>query len=264
MSLHSAIYAGHVFHSRTRPRQHQLNYRVFSLLLDLDELPALSRMSKLFGVNTGGILSFWEKDHGDGRATGLRQWIEAQLDSAGIDAGRHNITMLCYPRMFGYVFNPLTVYFCADADGVTRAILYEVCNTFGERHTYIIRAGDQSGAVEHSCAKLLYVSPFVPMDCDYHFHIEPPAETVLVRIDETDAHGLLLRASFAGDRQELSGKALLGALLAYPLMTVKIMGAIHWEALKLWRKGVPFFRHKPAASRLATTVVKQIEDARAS
>lgn len=261
MSLHSAIYAGHVFHSRTRPRKHALNYRVFSLLLDLDELPALSHMSKLFGINRSGIFSFWEKDHGDGRAAGLRNWVEAQLNSAGIVMGRPTIRMLCYPRMFGYVFNPLTVYFCADAAGVTRAILYEVCNTFGERHTYIIRAGERGGAVEHCCAKELYVSPFVPMDCDYHFHIEPPDERVLVRIDETDGKGLLLRASFSGERQELSGKALLGALLAYPLMTVKIMGAIHWEALKLWRKGVPLFRHKPAATHIASTVVREREDA---
>lgn len=261
MSLQSALYAGHVFHSRTRPRKHSLHYRVFSLLLDLDELPALSRMSRLFGINRGGVFSFWEKDHGDGRATGLRSWVEAQLDRAGIATGRSSIAMLCYPRMFGYVFNPLTVYFCSDADGVTRAILYEVCNTFGERHTYVIRAGERGGPVEHSCAKELYVSPFVPMDCEYHFHIEPPDERVLVRIDETDAEGLLLKASFAGKRQELSGKALLRALLAYPLMTVKIMGAIHWEALKLWRKGVPLFRHKPAATRIASTVVREREDA---
>jgi DUF1365 family protein len=234
---------------------------VFSLLLDLDELPALGAMSRLFGVNRGGIFSFWEKDHGDGRATGLRSWVEAQLREAGITMGRPTIRMLCYPRMFGYVFNPLTVYFCSDAGGVTRAILYEVCNTFGERHTYIIRVGEHDGAVKQSCAKKLYVSPFVPMDCQYHFHIVPPGERVLVRIDETDAEGPLLRASFAGKRQELSGKALLGALLAYPLMTLKIMGAIHWEALKLWRKGVPLFRHRPAAQRIASTVVRTREDA---
>lgn len=261
MSLHSAIYAGHVMHSRLRPRKHKLHYRVFCLLLDLDELPALAKLSKLFGVNAGGVFSFWEKDHGDGRAGGLRHWVEAQLEAASIDMGQPTIRMLCYPRMFGYVFNPLTVYFCSDASGATRAILYEVCNTFGERHTYIIRAGEQEGAVEHSCAKQLYVSPFMPMECDYHFHIEPPAHRVLVSINETDAEGLLLRAAFSGERQALSGKTLFRALLVYPLMTVKIIGAIHWEALKLWRKGVPLFRHQPAATRIATTVVREPEDA---
>ncbi|WP_375450676.1 DUF1365 domain-containing protein [uncultured Devosia sp.] len=260
MRLRSAIYAGHVVHTRLRPRRHSLHYRVFSLLLDLDELPALGRLSRLFGVNRHGIFSFWETDHGDGRAGGLRAWVEAQLAAAGIAMGRPGISMLCYPRMFGYVFNPLTVYFCSDAEGRLRAILYEVCNTFGERHTYVIRAGQDGGAVEHSCAKAMYVSPFVPMDCDYHFHIEPPGERVLVRIDETDGEGLLLRAAFAGERQPLSGAALGRALLAYPLMTLKIMGAIHWEALKLWRKGVPLFRHKAAATRFASSVVREKPD----
>lgn len=255
MSLQSALYAGHVVHARLRPRQHKLRYRVFCLLLDLDELPLLARLTRLFGVNAGGVLSFWEKDHGDGRATGLRDWVEAQLVSARIEMGRPTIRMLCYPRMFGYVFNPLTVYFCSDAEGRTRAILYEVCNTFGERHTYIIPAEGTGKAIEHACAKALYVSPFMPMDCAYNFHIEPPGERVLVSINETDAEGMLLRAAFAGKREALTGKALLRALLAYPLMTVKVMGAIHWEALKLWRKGVPFYRHEPAAERIATTAV---------
>jgi DUF1365 family protein len=261
MSLHSAIYAGHVVHSRLRPRKHKLRYRVFCLLLDLDELPVLAKLTKLFGVNTGGVFSFWEKDHGDGRTGGLRDWAEAQLAAAGIDMGRPTIRMLCYPRMFGYVFNPLTVYFCSDATGAMRAILYEVCNTFGERHTYVIPAGEDGGVVEHSCTKQLYVSPFMPMDCDYHFHIAPPDQRVLVSINETDAEGLLLRAAFFGQRQELSGKALFKALLTYPLMTVKIISAIHWEALKLWRKGVPLFRHQLAAERIATTVVREKEDA---
>lgn len=259
MSLHSAIYAGHVVHARLRPRQHKLHYRVFCLLLDLDELPTLARLTKLLGINTGGVFSFWEKDHGDGRTGGLRHWVESQLDNAGIAMGRPRIRILCYPRMFGYVFNPLTVYFCSDAAGSTRAILYEVCNTFGERHTYIIAAGEHAGVVEHSCAKQLYVSPFMPMECDYHFRIEPPDERVVVSINETDTEGLLLRAAFSGQRQALTGRALLKALLAYPLMTLKIIGAIHWEAFKLWRKGVPLFRHQKAAMRVAATVVRESE-----
>ena len=170
------------------------------------------------------------------------------------------IELVCYPRILGFVFNPLSVYFCRDAADALGAVIYEVTNTFGERRTYVIRPDGQV-PITHSCAKELYVSPFVPMDCIYEFHIAPPDEKVLVRINETDADGLLLVASFAGKRQELSDGALLRALFAYPLMTVKVTAAIHWEALRLWLKGVKPFRHRPADHRIATTIVKAPEPA---
>jgi len=231
------IYEGTVVHSRLRPKRHKLAYRVFTLLLDLDQLDATPW--RVLGINRAAPLSFWEADHGDGVAGDLRHWVGRQLDAAGIDLPGARVQVLCYPRIFGYVFNPLTVYFCKSAAGKLEAIIYEVCNTFGERRAYVLPArGD--GAVEQSCDKELYVSPFVPMACRYHFHIEPPAEKVLVRIDETDAEGLLLRASFAGAGRTISDRALLRLLLVYPLMTLKVIVAIHWEALRLWAKGVPF------------------------
>ena len=251
--MRSALYAGTVVHARLRPKRHKLRYRVFSLLLDLDEVEELSRRLKLFGHNRAAVFSLHDKDHGDGKGR-LREWVAAQLGAAGIVLGQPKVSMLCYPRIFGYVFNPLTVYFCADG-GVLKAILYEVHNTFGEKRTYVIPVTEAGGAVEQSCAKELYVSPFMQMDCAYHFHIEPPDERVLVSIDETDAEGLLLRASFAGARQELTDRTLWRALFAYPLMTLKVMGAIHWEALKLWLKGVPYVPRRPAAERVATSVV---------
>lgn len=251
--MKSALYAGIVMHARLRPKRHRLRYRVFSLLLDLDELDGLSRSMRLFGHNRAALFSFHDKDHGAGDGA-LRQWVSAQLDAAGIALEAPRIEMLCYPRILGYVFNPLTVYFCHDG-GDLRAILYEVHNTFGERRTYVIPV-DGAGTVAQSCAKEMYVSPFVPMQCDYRFTIDPPADKVLVRIDETDEAGLFLTASFAGERRELDDAALLRALLAYPLMTLKVTAAIHWEALKLWAKGVPVFRHRKAAARIATSVVK--------
>ena len=251
--MNSALYAGRVVHARLRPERHKLSYRVFSLLLDLNEIDVLSQQLKLFAHNSAAVFSFHDRDHGDGSGD-LRAWVEAQLGAAGVTLAAPKITMLCYPRIFGYVFNPLTVWFCHEGDEL-RAILYEVHNTFHERRTYVIRVAPGANAIEQSCSKELYVSPFVPMDCAYKFHIEPPGDKVVVSIDETDPQGLLLRASFAGIRQPLTDASLLRALFAYPLMTLKVTAAIHWEALKLWAKGVPVFRHRPAPARIATTVV---------
>lgn len=251
--MNSALYAGKVVHARLRPKRHRLNYRVFSLLLDLDELGELSRRLRLFSHNSPAVFSFHDRDHGDGSGD-LRGWVAAQLGAAGVTLAAPKITMLCYPRIFGYVFNPLTVWFCRDG-GDLRAILYEVHNTFGERRTYVIRVAPGLNRVEQSCSKELYVSPFVPMDCAYRFLIEPPDDKVLVAIDESDPQGLLLKASFSGSRQPLTDGTLLRALFAYPLMTLKVTAAIHWEALKLWAKGVPVFRHRAAQARVATTVV---------
>lgn len=250
----SAIYAGDVVHARHRPRRHRLHYRVFSLLLDLDELPALARGSRLLGHNRAAIFSFWDKDHGDGGTGTLRPWVEARLREAGLDLFRPRIAVLCYPRIFGYVFNPLTLYFCADGSGTLRAVLYEVCNTYGERHTYVIAAGEgRAATLSQRAPKLHFVSPFVPMECTYDFLIKPPADRVLVRIDESDAEGKLLQASFSGKRRDLTDRTLLALLFAYPLMTLKVTAAIHWEAAKLILKGLPLFHHRKAPRHVVST-----------
>lgn len=248
----SGLYFGQVMHRRLRPREHRFSYRVFSMLLDLDEIPALDAGSRLFGYNRAAVFGFRDSDHGDGVPGGLRGWVEAHLRRAGIEAARPRIELLCYPRMFGYVFNPLTVYFCHGAEDRLVAILYEVANTFGEKHTYVMPIHDGG---PRDCAKDFYVSPFLPMACSYRFHVTPPEEKVAIRIDESDAEGLILIASFAGERHAFSDATLARALLRYPLMTLKVVAGIHWEALRLWRKGVGLHRHRAAASRVASTVV---------
>jgi uncharacterized protein len=255
MTLSSAIYTGEVVHTRQRPRKHNLNYKVFSLLVDLDELASMSDKFRMFGHNRRAVFSFHDSDHGTGEKGALRAWVEAQLVSAGIHDGASRIRVLCYPRIFGYVFNPLTVYFCESADGSASAILYEVCNTFHERHTYIIPVKDAAREVRQSCAKELYVSPFVPMECMYDFHITLPEDRVRIAIGESDREGPLLFAAFTGTRREISDRSLFQALISYPLMTLKVTAAIHWEALRLWWKGVRVIAHTPAASKTASSVI---------
>ncbi len=255
MTLQSAIYQGEVVHERRRPKRHRLRYSVFSLLLDLDELPLLDRRFRLFGYNRRAPLAFFDRDHGPASGAPLRPWAEARLQEAGLEPDGGPIRLLCYPRIFGYVFNPLSVFFCYRQDGTLAAILYEVCNTYKERHTYVIPVRDPRAAViRQACAKALYVSPFIGMDTDYRFRIIAPAETVSIVIRQEDAQGLLLAAAFRGERVDLSGRSLARSLAAFPLLTFKITAAIHWEAAKLWAKGFRVFSHVTPTTAVGTSV----------
>jgi len=251
----SALYRGVVLHKRVRPRRHRLTYRVFSLLLDLDEMPALDRRLRWFGHNRGAPVSFHDRDHGPGDGTPLRPWVHAELARAGLDLGGGPVRVLCYPRLWGYVFNPLTVYFCHHRDGPLGAVLYEVNNTFGDRHCYLIPVSEPIvDVVRQSCDKRLFVSPFMEMETTYHFRIRPPGETIGVAIQQTDIQGTLLVASFSGDRQPLTDRTLAAAVGRHPLMTVKVIVGIHWEALKLAVKGMRLLPRGPAPADLVTVV----------
>lgn len=249
----SGLYSGVTTHTRFRPRGHRLRYRIFMLLLDLDELPALDARLKLFGEDRFRLTSFSQRDHLAGSATPLKAQVEAHLAAAGIPHGGP-IRLLCMPRILGGVFNPLSVYFCHRPDGALSAILYEVSNTFGERHSYLIPARAQGAAVEQSAPKAFYVSPFMDMDLTYAFRIAPPGQDVSVTVDVHDAQGRLLAANFAGQRRELTDAAIWRAWLSHPLMTLGVMAAIHWEALKIWRKGEKL-RPRPKAPGAPVTVV---------
>ena len=243
--MRSALYTGIVTHLRRRPRRHDLRYRVMQGLFDLDELPTLGGKLRLFGYNRAAPISFHDKDHGDGSGE-LRGWVEAQLRSAGFTGDWGAVRVLCMPRMLGFVFNPISVYFCHEPGGRLAAILYEVNNTFGQRHAYVLPADDAAGPVRQRCDKAFYVSPFMPMDLRYQFRIVPPGAHVAVEVAAHDADGPLLDARFQGARRPLTDLALLRALIAYPAMTVKVVLAIHWEALRLWLKGL---RLVPRTSR---------------
>lgn len=242
----SAIYNGSVVHRRLKPKNHLLKYRVFSLLLDLDELEMIDKDSTPLSINRFGFLSFYERDHGDGRATGLKLWASEQLSKINIDGRNIRVRVLCYPRFIGYVFNPLTVFFCETNGGETIAILYQVKNTMGENHTYVIPIEKNTEQpFKHGCDKAMYVSPFTPMNSSYAFSIIPPNEDVCVSIQQSDEDGPILNASFTGKYAALNAANLRRAVIRHPLMTLKVIAGIHLEAFKLWRKGVPFFRHTP-------------------
>ena len=253
----SCLYFGEVMHRRLRPMRHRFRYRVFSLYVDLDELPDLDRRSRIFGYNRAAPLAFYDRDHGPASGEVLRPWVEDHLRAADLTVDGGPIRLLCYPRIFGYVFNPLSVYFCYRRDGSLTAILYEVCNTFKERHTYVIPVDDISRPViRQSCDKRLYVSPFIGMDCDYHFRIVPPGKNINIVIRQEDAEGLLLAASFQGNRTEITERSLARLLIRFPLLTVKIVAGIHWEAVRLWLKGLHVFPHSPTSGPVQSSVGK--------
>jgi DUF1365 family protein len=241
----SAIYEGWVMHRRLTPRHHRFKYRVFAMLLELDGLAQLDKSLSLFKWNRWGLFSFFDRDHGDGRP--LEVWLDDLLARAGIIADGPR-SVLCYPRILGYVFNPLSVWFCRGVDGELKAIVYEVHNTYAERHAYVLPVGKDEKLVRHGCAKDFYVSPFLSRDCRYNFRIRPPGKDVAVAINEDEAGKPILNASFAGDRRPLSDRALVTMLLRYPLMTLKVVFAIHYEAVRLMLKGVRRHTHVAKAA----------------
>jgi len=254
----SAIYDGTVSHRRVRPRRHNLSYRVFSLLLDLDELPALDRRLRLFGYNRPAALSFRDRDHGPGDGTPAAQWVRTNLRDAGLEAAGARILALTYPRMFGYVFNPLTIYYCLDEQDRPGAVLYEVSNTFGERHSYLLPIETGPGGrpsawpVRQATDKAFYVSPFFDVSGGYRFQLSEPGAQLTAAVTHVDADGARLAAVFHGRKIALHDGALARMLLLHPLMTLKVFAGIHWEALKLWRKGLPLAaRPEPPAQAVS-------------
>jgi DUF1365 family protein len=241
------MYQGRVMHHRLRPVGHRFTYRVFSLFLDLDEAEAVGRRLWLLSIERPNLLSFRSRDHGARDGSPLKPWVLDRLAEAGIVLDRPSIRLLCFPRLFGYVFNPLSIYFCYEAERLA-AVLYEVKNTLGGQHTYVFRvrhAGSGSRLTAHGCAKEFYVSPFIDMAARYEFHLAEPGRRLAVVIKETEHGQPLLIASQSGERRPLTDRSILACLATDLLMTFKVFLGIHVEALRLWRKGVPLFAREP-------------------
>ena len=240
----SSIYNGKVIHKRFKPKEHFFKYSVFSLLIDLSELNQLDKEIKFFSFNKFNLISFYEKDHGSRDGSSLVAWVKKNLEANNIHFKDVKIKLLCYPRIFGYVFNPLSVFFIYNSNEKLISILYEVKNTFGEQHTYIFKVDDDVKLFQHNCSKKFHVSPFIEMDCNYFFRILKPEDKMSVIIDQYQTNEKILYASQDGKRVDFNSKELLKSYLKHPLMTFKIISAIHFEAFKLWTKGIKFIKKK--------------------
>jgi len=240
----SCIYKGHVVHKRFKPKKHFFKYKVFSLLIDLSEIKQLEKELTLFSYNKFNILSFYDADHGLRDGSSVIDWVKQNMTKNNISIEGISIKLLCYPRIWGYVFNPLSVFFIYDKNSNLISILYEVKNTFGEQHTYIFKLQQTDQVVEHTCKKKFHVSPFIEMDSTYFFKITKPGEKILIYIDQYDNEDKLLVALQEGFKVNLTNKNLVKNYIFHPLMSFKIILAIHFEAFRLWIKGVKFVKKK--------------------
>jgi uncharacterized protein len=254
MTSRSALYVGTVMHRRLRPRVHRLRYRAFWVLLDLDELERLPRRLRLFALNRFNALSLHNADHGDGSSVFLREQVELHLQAAGIENEGGHIQLFCMPRIFGYGFNPLSIYFCHRKDGLLTAIVYEVHNTFRQRHSYLIPVEPAAGPViVQECRKDFYVSPFMDMDLKYSFRLSRPRENVSLVIDVTDGAERVLTAALIGKRAALTDRTLVRVLITHPALTFKVVAAIYWHAFRMLLKGFAL-RPRPEPPGKAVTV----------
>ena len=242
--MNSSIYNGKVIHKRFKPKTHYFKYNVFSLLIDLSELEYLNKKIKFFSHNKFNLISFYERDHGNRDDTSLVLWVKKNLEDNNISSKNVKIKLLCYPRILGYVFNPLSVFYIYDIDETLKCILYEVKNTFGEQHTYIFKVDNEQNLYQHNCSKKFHVSPFIEMNCKYFFRLLKPGEKISVIIDQYQADEKILYASQDGKKADFNTKELIKSYLRHPLMNFKIISAIHFEAFKLWLKGIKFIKKK--------------------
>ena len=236
--MNSCIYNGVIKHQRFKPIKHSLNYKTFSLLVDLDEIETLANSISIFSLNKFNIFSFYNLDHGARDGSPIKEWVLKNIKKFNISNNITNIKLLCYPRIFGYVFNPLSIFYCYENNDL-RAVFYEVKNTFNEQHTYIFKIKNNE-RIEQKCKKKFYVSPFIDMETYYNFKLLNPKEKLSIFIKQTDGEETVLTATQTGDKKEFSFKQLLINFFKYPLMTIKIISSINYEAFFLWKKGAVY------------------------
>lgn len=252
MNAVARLFLGKVMHRRLRPAEHQFVYPVYFCLLPLSRLE--SSGNPLFSINRFNLFSFHHVDHGARDGSHPLPWIRALLAEHGI-AADGEISLQCFPRVLGFVFNPVSFWFCRDRAGQLRAVLAEVNNTFGERHNYLLSHADGRPIEDGdmlTCDKVFHVSPFMAVAGYYRFRFQCRPESCWASIDHGDASGDLLHTALSGNAQALTAASVLKAFIRYPLLTFGVVVRIHWQALRLWLKRVPFFS-KPVPPLKETT-----------
>ncbi len=240
---------GQVRHTRLQPKRHAFAYRTYFLMLPMR---SLKNGSGALAVNRFSALSFFDKDHGDGRSDregGALAWLDDVLRAEGIDDATGEIWLHCYPRVLGFTFKPVSFWYCHRLDGSLRAVLVEVNNTFGERHCYVL---DRARfGIEQRAEKVFHVSPFCPVEGEYRFRlmVNPERTRTVARIDYFDAAGPVIQTSVSGNLEPVTARSLRKAVWTYPLMTLAVVARIHWQALRLFLKRVSFFRQPPLPSQ---------------
>ena len=240
------LYPSQVMHRRLIAPLYRFVYRLFYLLLDIDRIDELTRL-RFFSRNRFNLVSFHDRDHGDGRPGGLRGWVENILKARGIALDGGRIRLLVLPRVLGFAFNPISVYYCEHQDGSPRAVIAQVRNTFGEQHSYLLASknGPFSYEQEYDKDKCFHVSPFMELSGQYRFRLTEPGELLRVLIREFKDGVPILDATLAGERRAVTDTALLGQVLQMPWMTLKVVAGIHWEALKIWLRGARYVPKPP-------------------
>jgi len=244
MSAAAELYVGQTTHVRFKPQPHKFRYAVFQLLIDVDHLGEAFAGLRTLGVGRFGLFSFATRDHGARDGQPLRAWVEAQLAAANVPATTAEIRLLCFPRVLGFVFNPLSIFFVYGAGHRLEAVIYEVNNTFGQTHAYVAPATGEDDE-RHEADKAFYVSPFFGVEGGYQFRLGPPAKNFDLVICKQVGGETDFVATLSARRRALTDAALMRLFFAMPLMTLGVVAAIHWQALRLWFKGAAFHSRPP-------------------